>query len=483
MLRTIFSETKFWRSMLTLAIPIAVQNLLTSSFALIDTLMVGQLGDISLAAVGMAGQWGWLLNMVTFGICSGAAVFFAQFYGEGNKRGFLHTYGLAMAIGLCFALLFMAVGLFAPGTVLRFFNRDPAVLASGSKYLKIAVFSYPAILINMLINMVLRSTKRVKLPMFVSLFTTGLNAVLDYGLIFGAFGLPRLGIEGAAIATVISAWSGPVIIFIITAILRDDIFFAPVKTLFGFDKTFAVTFIKRACPVILNETLWGLGTVVYNAIFSNLGYEYTAAVSIQRTFENISYAFFAGLINAASVIIGQDIGRGEMEKATRNANRFMVVVPLMGLVIGALLLLFRGSLISLFNMGGTISDKTISAARGIATVYAVELCVRNVPYVAIVGVFRAGGDTKKGMFYEMVSLWAVSVPVTFLAAFVFELPFVAVFACSYFCEDYLKAFLCVKYFLTRRWIKPVTKTGQAALEAFLNKKECRKENEGSLKRT
>lgn len=450
--------------MLTLAIPIAIQNLLTSSFTLVDTLMVGQLGDVSLAAVGIAGQWGWLLNMVTFGICSGAAVFFAQYYGEGNRRGFLHTYGISLGIGLCFALLFMFIGFFCSEAVLKIFNRDTAVLSAGTQYLKIAVFSYPAVLINMLINMVLRSAKRVKLPMFVAVFTTVLNAALDYGLIFGAFGLPRLGIEGAAIATVISAWSGPVIIFAITAIIGDDVFFAPVNKLFGFDKAFAITFIKRALPVVLNETLWGLGTVVYNAIFSNLSYEYTAAVSILRTFENIAFAFFAGLINAASVIIGQDVGKGELKKATQNANRFMILVPIIGMVIGTLIFLFKDSLISLFNMGNTISEKTILAARGITTVYALELAVRNIPYVAIVGVFRAGGDTKKGMLYEMVSLWAVSIPVTFLAAFVFRWPFVAVFACSYFCEDYLKAFLCIKYFFTKKWIKPVTETGQAALQ-------------------
>ncbi len=475
MLRTLFLDKKFWRSMLTLAIPIAVQNLLTSSFTLVDTLMVGQLGDVSLAAVGMAGQWSWLLNMLTFGICSGAAVFFSQYFGEGNKRGIIHTYGLASVSGLFFAFLFMLVGFFAPGTVIRIFNRDPAVLAAGIGYLKIAVFSYPAIMINMLINMVLRSTKRVKLPMFVSFFTTILNAFLDYGLIFGAFGLPKLGVQGAAIATVISAWSGPVIIFVITAFLRDDIFFAPIKTIFGFDKTFITGFFKRAFPVILNETLWGLGTVAYNAIFANMGYEYSAAVSILRTFENIAFAFFAGMTNAACVVIGQDIGSGEIRRALRNSTRFMIVVPAVGILIGGAVILFQDALIGIFNMGGSISDKTLQAARGIMLVYALELAIRNIPYVAIVGVFRSGGDTKKGMKYELFSLWLLSVPVTFIAAFVFKLPFTAVFACSYLCEDYLKAILCLKHFKTKTWIKPVTDTGKAALKQYIKEEKMKKQ--------
>ncbi len=471
MIRTLFGEKKFWRTMVTLAVPIAIQNLLTSSFTLVDTLMVGQLGDISLAAVGMAGQWSWLLNMLTFGICSGAAVFFSQYFGEGNKKGFIHTYGLASVSGLFCAAVFMLVGFFAPGTVLRIFNRDPAVLEAGIRYLKIAVFSYPAVMMNMLVNMVLRSTKRVKLPMIISIFTTILNAILDYGLIFGAFGLPRLGVEGAAIATVISAWSGPLIIFVITAFLRDEIFFAPLRTLFGFDLAFATGFFRRALPVILNETLWGLGTVAYNAIFSNMGYEYTAAVSILRTFENIAFAFFVGMTNAASVVVGQDIGSGEIRSGIRNASRFMIVVPLAGLIIGGAVLFCRDALIGIFNMGGTISDTTLRAARGILLVYGLELAIRNVPYVAIVGVFRAGGDTKNGMKFEMLSLWAISVPMTFLAAFVLKLPFVAVFACSYLCEDYLKAFLCIRHFLRKRWIVPVTETGQAAFAEY-----CREEN-------
>ncbi len=453
--------------MLTLAVPIAVQNLLTSSFTLVDTLMVGQLGDVSLAAVGMAGQWSWLLNMLTFGICSGAAVFFAQFFGEGNKKGFLHTYGLSLGTGLFFALLFMLVGFFAPGAVIRIFNRDAAVLENGIRYLKIAVFSYPAIMLNMLVNMVLRSTRRVKLPMVVAFFTTALNAVLDYALIFGAFGLPALGIRGAAIATVISAWSGPLIIFAVSALRRDEVFFAPFRELFDFDAPFVRRFFRRAFPVMMNETLWGLGTTAYNAIFSNMGYEYTAAVSILRTFENIAFAFFAGMTNAASVVIGQDIGRGEIRQGILNARRYMVFVPLTCLLVGIIVLFSRDMLIGIFNMTGSISDKTLSAARGILLVYALEIAVRNIPYVAIVGVFRAGGDTKNGMKFEMLSLWAISVPMTFLAAFVLKLPFVAVFAVSYLCEDYLKAFLCLRHFLRNKWILPVTDTGKKGLAAFL----------------
>lgn len=471
MLQNLLGGKRFWGSVLSLGIPIAVQNLLTSSFVLVDTLMVGQLGDISLAAVGMAGQWSWFLNMVLFGICSGASVFFAQFFGEGNLKGVVKTYGIASSSSVLVALVFAVLGYVFPKQVISIFNRNPDVLDAGVRYLKIAVFSYPAIALNMIACTVLRSTKRVKLPMYVAFFTTIANAFLDYGLIFGAFGFPKLGIEGAAIATVISSWSGPVIIYLVMALTRDDVLFAPVREMFGFTGRMIAEFYKKAFPVILNESLWGLGTICYNIIFSNLGYEYYAAITILRTFENIAFSFFVGLNNAGCVMVGQDIGAGNIKRALTDARRFMFLVPAAGVVIGILIAFFREPLIHIFNMGGNISEKTLAAAMGIMLVYAIELPVRNIPYVTIVGVFRSGGDTKTGMKYDFLCLWGISLPVTFLAAFVFKIPFVFVFACSYVFEDYLKSVLCLLHFASKQWLKPVTETGKTALKAYLEEKK------------
>nr|WP_283245428.1 MATE family efflux transporter [Congzhengia minquanensis] len=470
-LQKVLGGRRFWGSVLSLAIPIAVQNLLTSSFTLVDTLMVGQLGDVSLAAVGMAGQWSWFLNMVLFGICSGASVFFAQYFGDKNHGGIVKTYGIAVSSAFLVSLAFLVVGLSVPKGVISIFNRDAGVLDAGSRYLKIAVFSYPAIVLNMIACAVLRSTKRVKLPMYVAFFTTIANAFLDYGLIFGAFGLPEMGIEGAAVATVISSWSGPVIIYIVMAIQKDDIFFAPVREIFGFTRHMVADFYKKALPVILNESLWGLGTICYNIIFANLGYEYSAAVTILRTFENIAFAFFVGFNNAGCVMVGQDIGAGNIKRALKDARRFMIIVPLAGVVVGIFVLFFREQLIYIFNMGGKITEKTLSAAMGIMLVYAIEVPIRNIPYVIIVAIFRSGGDTKTGMKYDLICLWAISLPVTFIAAFVIKLPFVLVFACSYVFEDYLKSVLCLKHFFSKKWIKPVTETGRAALQEYMAEAE------------
>lgn len=465
MFKKYFGDMGFWRIALKLAFPVAMQNLLTSSFILVDTIMVGQLGDLSLSAVGMAGQFGWFLNMITFGMCSGAAVFISQYWGAKDTAGIRRTYGIAVVSVCLISALFFVIGLLFPEGVVRIFNREPDVVEAGAAYLRIACWSYLATGVNMVFCIVLRSTENVKLPMYVSLVTTVLNAFMDYGLIFGAFGMPEMGIRGAALATVISAWAGPVLILAVSAIQRNMLI-SPIKELFGFNKRSIAEYYEKATPVIINETLWGLGTLLFSVIFANLGYQYYAAVTIFRTFENISFVFFIGLCSASSIMVGKNVGAGHIKRAVEDSRRFVLFVSLCSVLTGVLIIIFRFQLASVFNLSGSITPETLKLTASLLLVYGIELPVRNLPYILIVGTFRPGGDTRIGMKLDLLSLWLCSVPLTTLAAFVFKLPFIAVFAIMYAAEDYLKAILCVKYYFTYNWLRPVTEQGIKGLEEF-----------------
>lgn len=465
MLKKYFGDMGFWRIALKLAFPVAMQNLLTSSFILVDTIMVGQLGDLSLSAVGMAGQFGWFLNMITFGMCSGAAVFISQYWGAKDTTGIRRTYGIAVVSVCLISALFFVIGLLFPEGVVRIFNREPDVVEAGAAYLRIACWSYLATGVNMVFCIVLRSTENVKLPMYVSLVTTVLNAFMDYGLIFGAFGMPEMGIRGAALATVISAWAGPVLILAVSAIQRNMLI-SPIKELFGFNRLSIAQYYEKATPVIINETLWGLGTLLFSVIFANLGYQYYAAVTIFRTFENIAFVFFIGLCNASSIMVGKNVGAGHIKRAVEDSRRFVLFVSLCSVLTGVLIIIFRFQLASVFNLSGSITPETLKLTASLLLVYGIELPMRNLPYILIVGTFRPGGDTKIGMKLDLLSLWLCSVPLTTLAAFVFKLPFIAVFAIMYAAEDYLKAILCVKYYFTYNWLRPVTDQGIKGLEEF-----------------
>lgn len=472
MFKKYFGDMGFWRIALKLAFPVAMQNLLTSSFILVDTIMVGQLGDLPLSAVGMAGQFGWFLNMITFGMCSGAAVFISQYWGAKDTAGIRRTYGIAVVSVCLISALFFVIGLLFPEGVVRIFNREPDVVEAGAAYLRIACWSYLATGVNMVFCIVLRSTENVKLPMYVSLVTTVLNAFMDYGLIFGAFGMPEMGIRGAALATVISAWAGPVLILAVSAIQRNMLI-TPLKELFGFNRRSIAQYYEKATPVIINETLWGLGTLLFSVIFANLGYQYYAAVTIFRTFDNIAFVFFIGLCNASSIMVGKNVGAGHIKRAVEDSRRFVLFVSLCSVLTGVLIIIFRFQLASVFNLSGSITQETLKLTASLLLVYGIELPVRNLPYILIVGTFRPGGDTKIGMKLDLLSLWLCSVPLTTLAAFVFKLPFIAVFAIMYIAEDYLKVILCIKHYFTYSWLRPVTEQGIKGLEEFYESRRQR----------
>ncbi|MBQ9518098.1 MAG: MATE family efflux transporter [Eubacterium sp.] len=463
----ILNDKDFWKKTAELALPVAVQNMLTSSFTLVDTLLVSSLGDISLAAVGMAGQWGWLMNMIIFGICSATGVFVSQYWGVKDKKNIHVTMGIALIISLAVSAVFFALSFFAPNSVIHLFNSNKAVIDEGSKYLVIIAFSYPAVAITNILSVVLRSTEKVRLPMYISAITTMLNIGLDYCLIFGNLGFKEMGIGGAALATLISAWVG-VFALILLSLADKNIIIAPVKEVFSIRKRNVTAFAKKAIPVILNESLWGGGTFLYTLIFANMGYEYYAAITILKSFENIEYVFFIGLCNASAVMIGKSVGKGEIERGITDAKRFMIIVPSASVIIGIIAIIFRVPLVNIFDMGNNISQLTITTAIQLIVIYSVELPLRTFGYTMIVGVLRAGGDTLSAAKYDLASLWLFSLPATVIAAYVLKLPFIWCYIVMFIFEDYIKLFLTLRRYKSKKWIIPVTEEGKAGLEKYLS---------------
>lgn len=459
-------DKPFWQTTARLALPIAIQNMLTSSFQLVDTMMVSQLGDEALSAVGMAGQWGWLALLLGFGICSGMSVFVSQYWGIRDLKGIRRVLGIGLISCLLLTAVFAAAALAAPDFVIRLFNRNEAVVALGRDYLTIACFSYPAVALTNILSAVLRNTERVKLPMYVSFLTTIVNAAANYGLIFGKFGLPEMGIRGAALATCISAWMGPILLLLFS-IREKNLLTGPVKELFAFGKENLKAFFRRALPVVANEGMWALGILILNMIYSNMGYEYYAGMTIFKTFADLAFAFYVGLGNACVIMVGKAVGQGQIRSAVRDASRFTVLTSLAGVVVGGTIILFHRQLISLFAAGDNLSELTLQTAAAVTIFCSLEVVLRNIPYVQVVGVFRSGGDTFRGMLYDLGSLWVVGIPCALLAAYVFHLPFLAVVMAAYLGEDIPKSILCLRHFHSRKWLKPVTREGQEGVREYL----------------
>lgn len=462
---SLFKDKGFMKTAVRLAVPVALQNLLTSSFTLADTLLVSKLGDVALSSVGMIGQWAWLMNMVLVGFCSATTVFVSQYWGIKDIKKIRRISGISIVFALIVSVLFTTVSLVFTRGVVRIFNSDSAVISAGSEYLRLVCLSFIAVALTNILATILRSVENVRLPMYVSGFTTVLNIFLDYAMIFGKFGFAKMGIRGAAVATVISAWSG-VAILIIISVFQKNILIANPKKFFIFSKEEFKIYVKKATPVVINEGMWGAGTFIFNIIYGNMGYEYFSAITILRSFENIAFIIFIGICSASSVMIGKSIGSGKIERGITDAKRFSYLVPVLAVLTSVLIIVFRNQLVSIFNMGSNIAENTLNTAAILMIIYSCAFPLRMFSYLQVVSVFRSAGDTVTGVKYDLVSLWAMSIPATLIAVYVLKLPFVFAFAIMYVFEDIPKTMMCLRFYLSKKWIKPVTKEGREALKEY-----------------
>lgn len=454
-------DRSFWAVALPLVIPIALQNLLMTSFRLVDTLMVGRLGDVSIAAVGLAGWASFLVELLAFGMSSGAAVFVAQYHGANNKDGMLRTYGMLLSFMIPLGLLFtVGVGMF-PEFVMRLFTDDAALISEGVRYLKFACVSYVSLTINLAISTMLRCTEQVKIPMITSGIAAGLNAILNYAFIFGAFGLPEMGVAGAGLATAISSLINPIMMLLIS-FSKKNIVIAPLSKIFAL-KGFHKTFWSRALPVLLNEFFWSVSVVGINMVLGRMGTDNYAALTVERTIEGLAFVFFVGVCNACNILVGKSIGAGDIEQGKKYAARFLGLAPLMGVVLGLIIVSLRYPLIGLFDLSETAKH----TARTLLVIFAVDAAVRYIPYIEVVGIFRAGGETRFGLLTDVISQYVFIVPTVVLCGLVWKLPFITTYILMLVADDVSKLIITIPYYRTMRWIKPIQQTETEDREEIL----------------
>ena len=401
-----------FKSLFVIALPIILQNLMQSTVNMLDTLMVGQLGSVEIAAVGLGNQIYMLLNMVLFGISSGGAIFIAQFWGKKENSGIWKMEGVMFSFSIVIALIFTFASVFFPKFLIGLYSKDFHVIEIGARYLRIVAFSFPFFAMSFAFSMALRSTEHVKLPMVATMISLVLNAILNYLLIFGIGFFPSLGIVGAAIATCISRIVECFILFIVAYSKKYEVA-SSVKNLFSFTFFEVRKFIKIAFPVIINEAIWGLGTSMHSLIMGRTSTEAMSAFNITGTISQITWVFFIGVGNAAGIIIGKKIGEGNETEARKYANTLSWFMPVMAIFIGLLLIPISKFLPFMFNVEANILVQAKMMLMILMCCY--PLNAFNMCWV--VGICRAGGDTVFAAIIDVCFMWIIAIPLAACVAY------------------------------------------------------------------
>ena len=440
----------FWRTMLSLAVPVALQNLLFSSFTLVDTLMIGSLGDTPLAAVGMAGKWSWFFNIVLYGFASGAGVFIAQYFGAKDERGIHRTFGLVSIGSLGASLLFMLAALLLPETIIGLFTTDPEAIRIGAVYLRIIAVSYPFQALSKAGGTLLQSTQRVSIPFIGAACSVATNIVFNALLIFGLCGFPALGVAGAAIASALAAAVNTLVIFLL-GLKKRTYLRAPLFRLLDIDGRFVRDYVRISAPALINETTWALGNLGYNAVFGHISTEAYAAMTVVKSIEDLTTIAIWGMGSSCAVMIGSFVGQGKLEEAKDCGRRHLQLATLFSLFVGALVIALRAPIMSLFG----VSDTVRALSSSLLIIYGLEAALRNAPYMLVCGIFRSGGDTKYGLIVDLISLYLVGLPLTALAGLVLHASVPVTYLIMYLVEDVFKCIVYGRHFQSGKWIKPV----------------------------
>ena len=439
------------RMMGKLALPIAAQSLIGSSLSLIDNLMVGSLGELELNAVGVSVQLFFISWMLLFGFTSGTATFISQFYGVGDMKSIKKTTGFGLTVAGGIGLMFFFVGMAFPEYVLRIFTRFPEVIELGVVYIRTGAPCFLFLAITQPFTVALRATQQTKLPLYASVTALVLNTFLNYVLIFGKFGAPALGVQGAALATSISRFvEMSIILFIVFG--RKNIVAGKFSEYFSYGKELAMRIVKNALPTTINETMWGLGTSLYVAAFARIGITAGAAIQACNTISNMFSLAAFSVGDAVLILVGQKLGEGKPELAYEMSKKMVVAGLIIGVIAGVGLIAAGEPLLSLFEF----TEEGADAAMKILIIYGALMWLNLYNGIHITGTLRCGGDTRFAMFTEVGTVWLIGVPAAFITSLYFGWPvYFALLAVK--SEELVKGIILTKRYLSKKWLNNVIK--------------------------
>ncbi len=446
-----FDYSAFIKMVAALVIPMALQNLINVGISSTDVIMLGKVSETVLSGASLANQVYFILNLILFGLSSGASVLVAQYWGKKDMESIETVFGMAMKFSCIVGILFTIVTFLFPTQLMHIFSSEADVIKEGANYLQLVCLSYVISAITMVYLNTMRCVEKVMIATLTYFLSLIVNIIVNGLLIFGLFGLPVMGVRGAAIGTIVARLVELTVVIIYNKFFNKTLPFH-FKILFKKNKLLSQDFVKYSLPVIFNELMWGLGISAVAAIIGHMGKTAVSANSVVQVARQLAMVVGFGISSATAIVLGKCIGEGKTEDARVYGDKFVVLSIITGLFGSLVIFIVRPIAISLMEITPEAKD-LLSYMMLIMCLYVV---CQSLNTTLIVGVFRSGGDTVYGLITDLVFLWGISIFTGFLAAFVFKLDVHIVYL-FLVADEVCKIPFTLTRYKSYKWLKNITR--------------------------
>lgn len=440
----------FYKRLLAIAIPVILQNLITTGVNLVDNIMVGQLNEASLSGATQANQFIMLFTFAIMGISMGASVLCSRFYGARDMHSLKKAIAIAMRFGLLLGLVFTLAALVFPRQIISVYFRaeDVEGIAAGTAYLRWSTSTFLLTAVSYVLTNVMRSMNMGNIPLCAAIAAFSVNVGANYVLIFGKFGFPVMGVSGAALGTVIARVVETSII--VVGFLKNKAVPCRVRELLMPCRDLVGEFLRISVPVMVSDSLLGIGDSALAIIMGQIGSNFVSANSITVTVQRMTTLFISGLSYSGCFLTGQVLGEGRTKDAQKQGYTYVLLGLVIGVFASGLIQLCSGFVVDAYN----IAQDTKNIAHALMDGVSIIAVFRAINSILTKGVLRGGGDTKFLMVVDMTTMWLLAIPLGAVAGLVWELPAFWIYLCMY-SDQVVKAILCIFRLKSGKWIKKI----------------------------
>ena len=434
------------KSLCKIAIPVTLQSMLQASFSIVDQIMIGQLGEANISAVGLCGNFSLIFSVVIGAVSTVAGILIAQFIGADDAKEAWSSFHVSLICGMIISALFLLAAGFFPAQLLGLYTKDLSIIEEGAVYFRIVAFSYIPMAISTVLSAWLRCKEHATIPFLASLGAVAANTGLNYVLIFGKLGFTPMGIKGAAIATFVSQLLNLLFIFMgfVICIKKDGD--QPVLSL-RFRKITIWDYFVMIMPILVSEFLWSLGQNVESAVYGHLGTANLAAYTLTCPIQGLIVGALSGLSAAAGVMVGKRLGKKEYDEAYRESKKIMCAGLIGAVLVSAMLILLAGVYTGWYRVDYSVKE----LGKILLVAFALYAPVKVENMILGGGIIKSGGNTRIIMIIDIVGTWCIGIPLCLLAAYVLQWGIVGVYALLT-TEEIFRLVVSLVIFRRRKWM-------------------------------